>query len=159
MVYLHCGNFSLFSIFISSRTQKAQKRKTSNVHPIRSFYARFVSWFWLLTWFFFLYLRNLFVKKIKSLKLHRDEMLHRDVGRILYKSMMEHFCKKFKSLYLLAIFSKNFRQMFDRVLNTPVTVKNTVISPNFVVWKFCEKAQFPPSLGRYGKTMRNFAFP
>ena len=68
--------------------------------------------------------------------------------------MMEHFCKKVKSLYLLAIFSKNLSQVFDRVVNTPVTVKNTVILPNFVVWKFCEKAQFPPSLGRYGKTMR-----
>ena len=29
------------------------------------------------------------------------------------------------------------------------TVKNTVISPNFLVWKFCGKAQFPHSFGRF----------
>ena len=28
------------------------------------------------------------------------------------------------------------------------TTKNTVISPNFLVWKFCGKAQFPHSFGR-----------
>ena len=28
-----------------------------------------------------------------------------------------------------------------------IVVKNTVISPNFLVLKFCEKAQFPHSFG------------
>ena len=28
------------------------------------------------------------------------------------------------------------------------TSKNTVISPNFLVWKFCGKAQFPHSFGQ-----------
>ena len=28
------------------------------------------------------------------------------------------------------------------------TMKNTVISPNFLVWEFCGKAQFPHSFGR-----------
>ena len=28
------------------------------------------------------------------------------------------------------------------------TTKNPVISANFLVWKFCEKAQFPFSLGQ-----------
>ena len=28
------------------------------------------------------------------------------------------------------------------------TAKNTVISTNFLVWKFCGKAQFPHSFGR-----------
>ena len=28
------------------------------------------------------------------------------------------------------------------------TAKNTVVSPNFLVWKFCGKAQFPRSFGR-----------
>ena len=32
--------------------------------------------------------------------------------------------------------------------------KNTVISPNFMVWKFCAKAQFPHSLGESPETMR-----
>ena len=30
-----------------------------------------------------------------------------------------------------------------------VTAKNPVISPNFLVWKFCGKAQFPHSFGRF----------
>ena len=29
--------------------------------------------------------------------------------------------------------------------NTDNTMKNTVISPNFLMWKFCGKAQFPHS--------------
>ena len=29
-----------------------------------------------------------------------------------------------------------------------ITAKNTVISPNLMVWKFCGKAQFPHSFGR-----------
>ena len=29
-----------------------------------------------------------------------------------------------------------------------ITVKNTIISPNFLVWKFCGKAQFPHCFGR-----------
>ena len=28
------------------------------------------------------------------------------------------------------------------------TAKNTVISPNFLVWKFCGEAQFPHSFGQ-----------
>ena len=28
-----------------------------------------------------------------------------------------------------------------------ITAKNTVISPNLMVWKFCGKAQFPHSFG------------
>ena len=28
------------------------------------------------------------------------------------------------------------------------SVKNTVIPPNFLIWKFCGKAQFPDSFGR-----------
>ena len=34
------------------------------------------------------------------------------------------------------------------------TVKNTVISPNFLVWKFCGKEQFPYNFGRIA---RNYA--
>ena len=34
------------------------------------------------------------------------------------------------------------------------TAKNTVISPNFLVWKFCGKVQFPYSLGQFA---RNYA--
>ena len=31
------------------------------------------------------------------------------------------------------------------------TSENSVISPNFLVWKFCGKAQFPHSLGRIAR--------
>ena len=34
------------------------------------------------------------------------------------------------------------------------TEKNTVISTDFLVWKFCGKAQFPQSFGRFA---RNYA--
>ena len=33
-------------------------------------------------------------------------------------------------------------------------MKNTVISPNFLEWKFCGKAQFPHSFGQFA---RNYA--
>ena len=39
----------------------------------------------------------------------------------------------------------------------PCTVKNTVISPNFLVWKFCGKSQFPHSFRP--KLCGNCAFP
>ena len=31
------------------------------------------------------------------------------------------------------------------------TAKNAVTSPDFVVWKFCGKAQFPHSFGRFAR--------
>ena len=34
-------------------------------------------------------------------------------------------------------------------------MKNTVISPNFLVWKFSGKAQFPHSFGRIENTLEN----
>ena len=39
-------------------------------------------------------------------------------------------------------------------MNLIFTAKNTVISPNFLVRKFCGKAQFPNSFGRIA---RNYA--
>ena len=33
------------------------------------------------------------------------------------------------------------------------TAKNAVISPDFLVWKFCGKAQFPHSFGRFVETV------
>ena len=38
--------------------------------------------------------------------------------------------------------------------NEKVLEKNTVISPNFLLWKLCKKAQFPRSFGRIA---RNYA--
>ena len=36
----------------------------------------------------------------------------------------------------------------------PYTGQNAIISSNFLVWKFCGKAQFPHSFGRFA---RNYA--
>ena len=57
---------------------------------------------------------------------------------------------------------KNFRVFFcddispipeSRMANSSLsnTVKNTAISPNFLVWKFCGKAQFLQSFGRFAR--------
>ena len=35
-----------------------------------------------------------------------------------------------------------------------ITAKSTVISPDFLVWKFCGKARFPHSFGRFAR--KNF---
>ena len=41
-----------------------------------------------------------------------------------------------------------------------ITVKNIIISPNFPVWKFCGKAKFPHSFGRFARNYaRDCAFP
>ena len=41
-----------------------------------------------------------------------------------------------------------------------LTTKNTVISPNFLVWKFCGKAQFPHSfMANHPKLYGNCTFP
>ena len=46
---------------------------------------------------------------------------------------------------------KAFWEFFFEVGNT---VKNTVFSPDFLVWKFCGKVKFPQSFGRI---VRNYA--
>ena len=39
------------------------------------------------------------------------------------------------------------------------TAKNTVILPNFLVWKFCRKAQFPHNIWRFAWNYAETAFP
>ena len=39
------------------------------------------------------------------------------------------------------------------------TAKNTLISPNFLVRKFCGKAQFPHSFGRFARNYAETEFP
>ena len=43
------------------------------------------------------------------------------------------------------------------IVNFDTIAKNSLVSPNFQVWKFCGKAQFPHSFGRnaqnYAKTL------
>ena len=43
--------------------------------------------------------------------------------------------------------------IFKSILFDTSTVKNIVIPPNFLVWKFCGKTQFPHNFGRI---VRNF---
>ena len=40
--------------------------------------------------------------------------------------------------------------LLDPSLNT-FAAENTIISPNFLAWKFCEKAQFPHSFGQFAQ--------
>ena len=52
---------------------------------------------------------------------------------------------------------KTFGVTFSIFHYAACTVKNSVILPHFLVWKFCGKAQFPHSFGRfaqnYGETV------
>ena len=43
---------------------------------------------------------------------------------------------------------------FPHVREYSKTTNNTVISRNFLIWKFCRKAQFPYSFGRFAQNMR-----
>ena len=57
-------------------------------------------------------------------------------------------CKKFNY----------FSPTFFSPIRYIILAKNTVISPNFKVWKFCGNAQYPHKFGRfarnYAETMR-----
>ena len=43
---------------------------------------------------------------------------------------------------------------FPHVREYSNTTNNTVISRNFLIWKFCRKAQFPYSFGRFARNVR-----
>ena len=40
---------------------------------------------------------------------------------------------------------------FSKLITGSFTMKNTVISPDFLVWQFSGKAQFPHSFGRFAQ--------
>ena len=44
-----------------------------------------------------------------------------------------------------------FLRVFSNVCAQTTTAENTVISPNFLVWTFCGKAQFLHSFGRFAR--------
>ena len=48
------------------------------------------------------------------------------------------------------IWATGLRSSVNIITFTRNTAKNTVISFNFLVWKFCEKEQFTQSFGRWG---------
>ena len=59
------GLFSFFYFLFFART-KSTKTQNKQFHPITSLYARFVSWFWLVTCFcFFVRAKPFCKKKIK----------------------------------------------------------------------------------------------
>ena len=47
-----------------------------------------------------------------------------------------------KVVYMMNLGHMSSGQFFEEI-----TLKNTVISPNFLVWTLCGKAQFPHSFG------------
>ena len=55
-------------------------------------------------------------------------------------------------LFIFITQTNHVTGLFASVLS--ITTKSTVISPDFPVWEFCGKAQFPPIFGRIA---RNYA--
>ena len=51
-------------------------------------------------------------------------------------------------------YSQNTFFLFGANVSATIsTAKNTVISPNFLVWKFCGKAHFPYSFGQFARKL------
>ena len=70
---------------------------------------------------------------------------------------MKQCFKKIKFCHPLSRFFQNFQPHHCWIAKEQlmkVTAKNTVISPDFLMWKFCGKAKFPHSFGRFA---RNYA--
>ena len=66
--------------------------------------------------------------------------------------IFRHFCNNQRIMLLLNLYTLWYG------IASFSTVKNTVISPNFLVWKYCGKVQFPHSFG-HPKLCGNCAFP
>ena len=49
--------------------------------------------------------------------------------------------------------------MYLQVFVFKITEKNTVISSDFLVWKFCGKSQFPHGFGRIARNYAETVFP
>ena len=43
----------------------------------------------------------------------------------------------------------NEKSKYPKTDRANITAKNTIVSPDYVVWKFCGKTQFPHSFGRF----------
>ena len=65
-----------------------------------------------------------------------DDHINRKLYNQNLESELESNCNNFK---------------LDILFSVSNTVKNIVISPNFLMWKFCEKKQFPHSFGRFAR--------
>ena len=62
--------------------------------------------------------------------------------------------EKFGHLHLVYHFTVSLTFNYSLTHFVSITAKNTVTSPDFLVWKFCRKTQFPHSFGRFA---RNYA--
>ena len=61
----------------------------------------------------------------------------------------------YKTPYNLLFFYRIINsKLLEKKISMLDPAKNRVISPNFLVWKFCGKAQFPHSFGELPETMR-----
>ena len=70
-------------------------------------------------------------------------------------------CELFKSTFFCRTppVATSEKTLLRKVTRTIFTWKNTVISPNYLVWKFRGKAQFPQTFGRFVRNCRNCVFP
>ena len=63
--------------------------------------------------------------------------------------MSSHFQAHYLNICWSLSLTRNILSMELKIWSENKTTKNTVISPNFLAWKFCEKTQFPHSFGRF----------
>ena len=78
------------------------------------------------------------------------------VGNMCRFSLKPNPCTHFLeyALYMEEFSSDFFRAVIAVLKMFANTAKNTIILLNFLVWKFCGKAQFPLSFGQF---IRNYA--
>ena len=77
-------------------------------------------------------------------KFCRKAQFPHSFGRIASFGWIDAVEKAIK--HTLNIFLQHFWRAYDHFVTN--NVKNTLILPNFLVWKFCRKAQFPQSFCR-----------
>ena len=113
------------------------------------------------------------IKQAKVIKLHDFKIRYEGQGEDLNKDGIEHEyiccdtnlfingCFKILNSHKCRIWFKSSYSLNKTVILLKVnwyTTKNTVISPNFLMWKFCEKTQFLHSFAWITRTMWNVSF-
>ena len=69
--------------------------------------------------------------------------------------MVQSLCQSHSAFMTIIIYTRLDEKYGDSEdSRLKLTAKNTVISPNFLVWKFCGKEQFPHN---FGQIARNYA--
>ena len=77
-------------------------------------------------------------------------------GHFSHSAIVQNTCTKIYFQVKIIIIKKSSLHMthgavVQRCFEELLTMKNTVISPNFLVWKFCGKVQFPHSFGQFAR--------